>query len=258
MEIIRTARIVICLLVGSLLIDVAASRSDICGGPYPVELDYSAKVVSPQGNPVSGVELHCGNHEGPRATSDDRGKLTFSASVTGQHGCGHECSGLRLVRRRDQRVEFYNVSYRETNGASIVLERPFESGELEQGVREGLWEGRHRDGKLRYRGRYSDGSKNGPWTEWHENGAKKSEGEYVNDSRDGTWREWHQNGQLKIFGDYVDGKMQGAWEFWHPDGQLSSRGKMSGGGRIGYWVHYSRNGFKYCTWGGTTIDCREE
>lgn len=243
MRVAITARVVACLSIGVLLIVVADSRSQgICGGTFRLELNYSARVVSSQGDPVSGVELYCMRNDTVlRATSDGQGNLAFSATVTAQHGCGHECSWLRLVRRLEPRIEIYQVGYREKDGGSIVLEHPFESGDFSQGVREGLWEGQYSDGKLRYRGQYIGGLKVGPWTEWHEDGAKKSEGQYVSDRKVGPWKEWYGTSErygishLSSCGEYVDGTREGYWEFWHFGGEPSDRGEMRGGG----WVNQS-------------------
>lgn len=235
----------------------ANAAGGICGGPYPVELSYSAVIVSPLGEPIAGVELQCGTQPPVRVTSDAKGRIAFSATVTGQHGCGHECSVLRLNWQRGERTETHLVSIRVTNGGTVVLEHPYEAGASRNELREGEWEGRYSEGQMRYRGQYRRGQKHGPWVEWWENGGKKHQGDYSNDIKQGQWQEFFPNGNLRNSIEYLEGAAHGQWQSWHLDGSLAGRGQLDHGRRIGDWVEYNRSGNRVCYWGSKAVACPE-
>lgn len=133
-------------------------------------------------------------------------------------------------------------------------------GTWKDGLRTGVWEEWHRNGKPKSRGEYainadaSASNRNGRWTIWAENGQKISEGNYVAGARNGAWSEWYPSGQIKQQGQYGTEKLSdgsqaidrrvGLWTEWYENGQMASKGEWANGAKQGDWQEWFDNGQK--------------
>jgi antitoxin component YwqK of YwqJK toxin-antitoxin module len=80
-------------------------------------------------------------------------------------------------------------------------------------------------------GDYSDGLKEGIWQFWHDNGRISGQGAFQKDKPAGVWTTWHDNGQRESEGMYIEGLQQGPFTYWDRHGHISrvvhyDRGQM--------------------------------
>lgn len=152
-----------------------------------------------------------------------------------------------------------------SNGKTEGGETRWEDGQMvlrgtwKEGLRAGLWEEWHRNGKPKSRGEYAidaDGKsyRSGRWTTWADNGQKTSEGDYLVGARSGEWTEWYASGQIKQQGAYGTEKLSdgseavdrrvGLWTEWHENGQPKSKGHWANGAEQGEWQEWYESGQK--------------
>jgi antitoxin component YwqK of YwqJK toxin-antitoxin module len=134
-------------------------------------------------------------------------------------------------------------------------EQPIVDGErinqynIETGLKDGLWETYHTNGKLDSKIGYKNGDYEGIYQTFHINGKIQYDGQTKGGEFDGLWKMYHQNGNLKEIGSYVDGKPNGIWKTYYPfnnqfenNNLLSSIGNYINGKVDGLWVDYFMNG----------------
>lgn len=134
-------------------------------------------------------------------------------------------------------------------------------GTWKEGLRSGIWEEWHLNGKPKSHGEYAVdtdsnvSNRNGRWTTWADNGQKTSEGDYVMGARSGPWAEWYASGQKKLQGQYGTEKLSdgseavdrriGIWTEWHENGQPKSKGEWANGAEQGEWQEWFDDGQKH-------------
>ena len=73
---------------------------------------------------------------------------------------------------------------------------------------------------LKETGNLNNGFKDGKWEEFYENGKLKTSGNYTNDERNGEWKIYFDNGQLAAVGNYTSTifPTPGTWKFYSKEG----------------------------------------
>ena len=101
-------------------------------------------------------------------------------------------------------------------------EQPIVDGErinqynVETGLKDGLWETYHTNGKLDSKIGYKNGDYEGIHQTFHINGKIQYDGQTKNGEFDGLWKQYYITGQLKNIGEYNDGKSTGIWKWYYP------------------------------------------
>lgn len=147
-------------------------------------------------------------------------------------------------------VEMSDLMYQ--NGTYLLKssEKPYsgivtglESGEIINGVKQGVWVGYTAEGTKVEEGTYTDGYKTGPWKIFHENGEIWKQGSYDGKGlRTGEWSTFDKAGKMLIKGNFQQDIQEGIWEYYHLSGSVRAKGNMSGGKRNGEWVKLDEEG----------------
>lgn len=116
------------------------------------------------------------------------------------------------------------------------------SGELCDGLRQGLWEFTDLKGRALRSGFYKDDQETGKWSFWYPSGAKRSEGKFESGQRVGPWFRNHANGQRSLQGSYQGGLRNGRWRRWHDNGQIYEDRTYLAGRREGVHHKWSADG----------------
>jgi antitoxin component YwqK of YwqJK toxin-antitoxin module len=101
-------------------------------------------------------------------------------------------------------------------------EQPIVDGErinqynVETGLKDGLWETYHTNGKLDSKIGYKNGDYEGIYQTFHINGKIQYDGQTKNGEFDGLWKQYYITGQLKNIGEYNDSKSTGIWKWYYP------------------------------------------
>lgn len=121
-----------------------------------------------------------------------------------------------------------------------------ESGSIEDGIKQGIWEENNMLGNKLAEGSYTDGYKTGPWKLFHEeSGQLWKQGAYdAKGLKTGEWSTFGKDGILWQKGNYALDRQQGAWEYYHLNGNVRSRGTMIDGKRDGEWIKYDEEGLE--------------
>lgn len=152
--------------------------------------------------------------------------------------------------------------------------KPATRGRNLHGKRSGLWEWWHPNGRLKYRGRFSDDLPEGRHVELAEDGAVIAQGSYRKGQKIGRWVESDGRGSVargsyargeragpwsftlqgdrSAAGRYDDGKREGVWTFFFPRGGVSERGAYHLGRKIGRWTFFGGEGKRE-----TQLDCTD-
>lgn len=136
-----------------------------------------------------------------------------------------------------------------------------ETGEIQDGLRTGIWTNYFSNGKINEEGIYLDGrylvrnswglngsaevvEGNGVYTSYYEGTTKKLEsGEIRNGNREGLWKSYdRETGSLREEVEYVRGIQSGVKMIYNESGVLLASGHMADGLRDGEWNWYHTNG----------------
>jgi len=79
-----------------------------------------------------------------------------------------------------------------------------ENGTYLLGLRDGLWKAVYPNGRLRFKGKYSQGNPEGHHILYFENGRIKEERYYQNGLREKTWKKYNEEGELILMITYND------------------------------------------------------
>ena len=79
----------------------------------------------------------------------------------------------------------------------------------EQQPKDGIYQEKFDDGKLKYEISFIEGKKHGKEIFWYENGNKKMQSHFINGVEEGLWNQWHENGGKKLEVNYSNGKENG-------------------------------------------------
>ena len=116
-------------------------------------------------------------------------------------------------------------------------------GKTANGLLNGEYETRDKDGGVLKRGAYVNDVRVGPWVEYHEDATTlKSRYTIVDSKREGLFSSFHRNGRLQAEGQFRDGYEFGTWRFFNARGQRVEEGAFLNGLRTGRWVTYLDDG----------------
>lgn len=128
-------------------------------------------------------------------------------------------------------------------------EQPIVDGErinqynVETGLKDGLWETYHTNGKLDSKIGYKNGDYEGIYQTFHINGKIQYDGQTKNGEFDGLWKQYYITGQLKNIGEYNDGKSIGIWKWYYPfNDQLETIVNYVDGKADGLAIDFHMNG----------------
>lgn len=111
----------------------------------------------------------------------------------------------------------------------------------ENGLKQGYWVKKDKNGKVKYRGQFKDGVPYGKFKYYNSTGAIVSVLEYQSpDSVLATHS--HPNGKKSGFGYYVNQKKEGVWRFYDREGVLSSKVSYTNNLKNGPYIVYNLNG----------------
>lgn len=97
--------------------------------------------------------------------------------------------------------------------------RIYAKGNIQNGLRQGLWTFWYRSGKKQMAGAYTDGVKQHEWTKWWENGKKASQGDFIDGKMHGLWTDWFDNGEIAQQSHWANGQRVGQTTVWDKETQ---------------------------------------
>ncbi len=89
---------------------------------------------------------------------------------------------------------------------------------------------------------FADGIVDGPFLERHRNGRPAREGTYVRGRKVGRWRVWFESGVLEEESEWQDGVAHGRFAAYFPSGALRTEGRHCGGAQCGRWRTFGEDG----------------
>ena len=102
--------------------DPDCSRS-FCGCWQDVVLEFNAKILDKQNQPLTDIEVYCAGEETPRTVSDQSGVASFKVSTQRSPGCHYAiCSNL-ILKDKNQTYKERQFSVYQANGQTIHLNR---------------------------------------------------------------------------------------------------------------------------------------
>lgn len=135
-----------------------------------------------------------------------------------------------------------------------------------RGRRQGLWEKRYSDGKLRYRGHFRDDKPSGVFKYYYDGdsiqtiakysengkvartisfystGAIEASGKYVDEKKDSIWKYYDDMQRLTMKEQFAMGNKEGKSIIFYPDGHLYEIKNWRNGMEEGAWQQYFDNG----------------
>jgi antitoxin component YwqK of YwqJK toxin-antitoxin module len=111
-----------------------------------------------------------------------------------------------------------------------------------QGRKQGLWEKRYPDGKLRYRGHFVDDNPNGVFKYWWDNDSIQNITIYSEKGRVARTKMFYQNGGLMAIGKFVDRKEDSIWLRYNESLKLISKEQFVLGKKEGKSITFFQNG----------------
>ena len=128
-------------------------------------------------------------------------------------------------------------------GGAVAMEPINGGGQTADGLLNGEFEARDKDGGVLKRGAYVNDVRVGPWVEYHEDATTlKSRYTIVDSKREGLFSSFHRNGRLQAEGQFRSGYEFGTWRFFSARGQRIEEGAFLNGLRTGRWVTYLDDG----------------
>lgn len=89
---------------------------------------------------------------------------------------------------------------------------------------------------------FREGVLDGPFVERHRNGRMAREGAYARGRKVGTWRIWFESGVLEEETEWRDGSAHGAFAAFWPTGARRTEGRYCGGAQCGRWRSFDDRG----------------
>lgn len=87
-------------------------------------------------------------------------------------------------------------------------------------MQNGLYEEKHKNGRIYMRGYYKEGKREGQWVSFYDNGLMWSEAFYENGKRNGKSVSYYENGNVRYAGLYKNDQQSGVWKFFDETGKL--------------------------------------
>ena len=101
--------------------------------------------------------------------------------------------------RNEEKIAQGQYSDGEKNGGwKYKSGNNIEEGKYIIGLRDGVWKSYYPDGKLRFKGNFSQGNADGTHIYYHENGKINEERYYQMGIREKTWKKFDENGTLLL------------------------------------------------------------
>jgi antitoxin component YwqK of YwqJK toxin-antitoxin module len=111
-----------------------------------------------------------------------------------------------------------------------------------QGRKQGLWEKRYPDGKLRYRGHFRDNNPSGVFKYYWDNDSIQNIAVYSNAGKTAYARGFYENGGVFSMGKFVNEKRDSIWLFYDERWKLYKKEQYSLGKREGKSISFYGNG----------------
>jgi len=89
---------------------------------------------------------------------------------------------------------------------------------------------------------FHEGIVDGPFRERHRNGKVAREGTYAMGRKVGTWRLYYESGAPEEESEWRDGMPHGRFVAWWPTGAIRSTGRHCGGAQCGRWQTFDAQG----------------
>lgn len=89
---------------------------------------------------------------------------------------------------------------------------------------------------------FREGILDGPFVERHRNGKVAREGAYVRGDKVGTWRVWFESGVLEEESEWRAGRAHGRYAAFWPSGARRTEGRHCGGAQCGRWRSFDGAG----------------
>jgi antitoxin component YwqK of YwqJK toxin-antitoxin module len=121
------------------------------------------------------------------------------------------------------------------------------------GRREGPARTWYDDGGVWLEQSFREGILDGPFVERHRNGRLAREGAYVRGRKVGTWKVWFASGVLEEQTEWRDGATHGAFAAFWPSGVRRTEGRYCGGAQCGRWRTFDAEGKQV-----GEVDCGEQ
>jgi antitoxin component YwqK of YwqJK toxin-antitoxin module len=111
----------------------------------------------------------------------------------------------------------------------------------ENGLKQGYWEKKRKNGVVKYKGQFKDDMAYGKFKYYDKEGTIITTLEYsTSDSALAT--HFHSNSKKAAFGYYVNEKKEGVWRFYDRKGVLASKETFIKGVKHGVYIVYNLNG----------------
>ncbi len=152
-----------------------------------------------------------------------------SGSWSTYYDNGNKKEALAYVNGTAQIISFWNLDGEQTvfNGQGTVLyyypdsESIYESGEVEDGRREGIWNTYYPETNAVYQTiNYENGELNGKYIIYYESGSVYTAGFMKDGLKDGKWEWYFENGILSSEVNFVDDLKHGEQRIWSETGEL--------------------------------------
>lgn len=98
------------------------------------------------------------------------------------------------------------------------------------------------DGTVWVEQAFSEGLLDGSFLERHRNGRTAREGTYARGRKIGTWRIWFESGRLEEQSEWRDGTEHGPFTAYWPSGARRTEGRYCGGAQCGRWRTWDADG----------------
>jgi antitoxin component YwqK of YwqJK toxin-antitoxin module len=111
-----------------------------------------------------------------------------------------------------------------------------------QGRKQGLWEKRYPNGKVRYRGRFLNDNPKGVFKYYWDNDSVQNITVYSEDGKIARTKMFQENGGLLSIGKFVDRKRDSVWVYYNPFYKLSGKEQYKLGKKEGKFITFYQNG----------------
>ena len=111
----------------------------------------------------------------------------------------------------------------------------------DQGQKQGYWEKRQENGKVKYKGQFNDNIPYGKFKYYDEKGVLETTMEFISEDT-ALATHFHNNGKKAAYGYYVNQQKEGKWRFYDKKGVLANEQEYHEGKKNGPLKVYNLNG----------------
>lgn len=201
---------------------VAEGKMDDLGREDSTWIYYEGNVVSCRGNFTEGAKNGLWTYYFPSGKIEQSGYYKAN-QLSGTWNWYYPDGTLRSTEnyfngKREGIQEDYNekgeliekeqISYSRKEGEQYYfIGDHLEKGEMQNGLRQGLWIYKHDNGKKAFKGKYKDGIPEGRHRYWFENGKRSLLEHYKEGKLDGLKIEFNKKGGVKHTSEYRNGEL---------------------------------------------------